>query len=78
VNIFRIYVFFSGDRQPAAIDLIRASFLLAEIDSRQHAAGQPPVHAARGDYSPVWEVDSTRTRLGGTRSGLVPVCAVQP
>ena len=78
MNIFRIYVFFSGDRQPAAIDLIRASFLLAEIDSRQHAAGQPPVHAARGDYSPVWEVDSTRTRLGGTRSGLVPVCAVQP
>eukprot|EP01047_Picozoa_sp_COSAG01_P040587 COSAG01_NODE_3429_length_6104_cov_67.418748_4_plen_385_part_00 len=46
VNLFWLNVFFSGDRRPAAIDLIRASFLLAEIDSRQHAAGQPPVHAA--------------------------------
>ena len=48
VSTFWVYVFFSGDRQPADIDLIRASFLLAEIDSRQHAAGQPSVHAARG------------------------------
>jgi hypothetical protein len=42
VSLFWMNVFFSGDRQPAAIDLIRASCLLAEIDSRQHAAGQPP------------------------------------
>ena len=84
MNLFWVYVFFSGDRRPAATDPIRASFLLAEIDSRQHALASRECmrRAAAPDLVPVWEVNSTRTRLGGTTSSLdlvpVPVCTVHP